>query len=99
MSVDGIEKLALYRNGGGPNRYSHVWSVTKSVVSTLVGIAISEGKIRSLDSTLAELLPGHAKQMSSMQRSVTLRQLLPCRLASATDTPDPDPPTEESHPS
>ena len=49
VEVDGIRQLELYRNGGGPNHYSHVWSVTKSVVSTLVGIAIAEGKIGSLD--------------------------------------------------
>src|SRR5215212_5072208 len=48
VEVDGIRQLELYRNGGGPNHYSHLWSVTKSVVSTLVGIAIAEGKISSL---------------------------------------------------
>ena len=52
VEVDGIRQLELYRDGGGPNHYSHVWSVTKSVVSTLVGIAIAEGKISSLDATL-----------------------------------------------
>jgi hypothetical protein len=40
VEVDGTRQLELRRNGGGPNHYSHVWSVTKSVVSTLVGIAI-----------------------------------------------------------
>jgi len=76
VEVDGISQLELYRNGGGPNHYSHVWSVTKSVVSTLVGIAIAEGKISSLDATLPELLPDHAAKMSPDQRSITLRQLL-----------------------
>ena len=76
VDVDGVRQVELYRNGGGPNHYSHVWSVTKSVVSTLVGIAIAEGKISSLDATLPELLPDHAAQMSADQRSITLRQLL-----------------------
>ena len=76
VEVDGIRQLELYRDGGGPNHYSHVWSVTKSVVSTLVGIAIAEGKISSLDATLPELLPDNAAQMSHDQRSITLRQLL-----------------------
>jgi CubicO group peptidase (beta-lactamase class C family) len=76
VEVDGIRQLELYRNGGGPNHYSHLWSVTKSVVSTLVGIAIAEGKISSLDATLPELLPDHAAKMSPDQRSITLRQLL-----------------------
>lgn len=68
--------MALYRNGGGPNHYSHVWSVTKSIVSTLVGIAIGEHKISGLDATLAELLPDHVGGMSPAQRSATLRELL-----------------------
>jgi CubicO group peptidase (beta-lactamase class C family) len=76
VEIDGIRQLELYRNGGGPNHYSHVWSVTKSVVSTLVGIAIAEGKISSLDATLPELLPDNAAQMSPDQRSITLRQVL-----------------------
>ena len=76
VDVDGTRQLELYRNGGGPDHYSHVWSVTKSVVSTLVGIAIAEGKIRSLDATLPELLRDHAAKMSAEQRSITLRQLL-----------------------
>jgi CubicO group peptidase (beta-lactamase class C family) len=76
VEVDGIRQLEFYRNGGGPNYYSHVWSVTKSVVATLVGIAITEGKINSLDATLPELLPDHAARMSPDQRSITLRQLL-----------------------
>jgi CubicO group peptidase (beta-lactamase class C family) len=76
VDVDGTRQLDLYRNGGGPNHYSHVWSVTKSVVSTLVGIAIAEGKIRSLDATLPELLPDHVAEMSADQRSATLRHLL-----------------------
>jgi CubicO group peptidase (beta-lactamase class C family) len=76
VEIDGIRQLELYRNGGGPNHYSHVWSVTKSVVSTPVGIAIAEGKISSLDATLPELLPDNAAQMSPDQRSITLRQVL-----------------------
>lgn len=45
-------------------------------MSTLVGIAIAEGKISSLDATLTELLPDYAAKMSPDQRSITLRQLL-----------------------
>lgn len=76
VDVDGVKQLELYRNGGGPDHYSHVWSVTKSVVSTVVGIAIAEGEISSLEARLPELLPDHAADMSTEQRSITLRQLL-----------------------
>ena len=53
-----------------------VQSVTKSVVSTLVGIALHEGLIGSLDDTLAQLLPRYAEVMSPAVAGTTLRQLL-----------------------
>jgi len=59
-----------------PRAYWDVESVTKSVVSTLVGIALSEGKIKSIDQTLADLLPQRAQQMSPAIAGTTLRQLL-----------------------
>lgn len=74
VSVDGETVLSHYR-GRRPADYAHVWSVTKSVMSILVGIAIDEGRLR-LDQTLAELLPAHADAMTDQIKSVTLRQLL-----------------------
>jgi CubicO group peptidase (beta-lactamase class C family) len=74
VSVDGDTVLSYYRNRR-PTDYAHVWSVTKSVMSILVGIAIDEGRLR-LDQTLAELLPAHTDAMTDEVRSVTLRQLL-----------------------
>ena len=56
--------------------YWGMQSVTKSVVSTLVGIAMEEGLIGSLDDTLAEMLPAYADVMSPETARVTLRQLL-----------------------
>jgi CubicO group peptidase (beta-lactamase class C family) len=55
VSVDGDTVLSYYRNRR-PTDYAHVFSVTKSVMSILVGIAIDEGRLR-LDQTLADLLP------------------------------------------
>lgn len=59
-----------------PQTYWDVESVTKSVVSTLIGIAMAEGRIKSLDQTLAELLPRQARSMSAAVDGTTLRQLL-----------------------
>ena len=42
VSVGGETKVAHYRNGSKPQDALHVWSVTKSVVSALIGIAIDE---------------------------------------------------------
>lgn len=62
--------------GTDADAYWGMQSVTKSVVSTLVGIALDEGLIGSLEDTLAQLLPRHADLMSSQTAGITLRQLL-----------------------
>ena len=74
ISVDGTTELAFYQ-GSKATDHRHVWSVTKSVLSILVGIAVDEGKLR-LDQPLAELLPEHASVMTDDQKATTLRQLL-----------------------
>lgn len=62
--------------GTDADAYWGMQSVTKSVVSSLIGIAVGEGLIPSLDATLAELLPSHAEVMSPRTAAITLRQLL-----------------------
>jgi CubicO group peptidase (beta-lactamase class C family) len=56
--------------------YAEIQSATKSVISTLVGIALTEGDLKSLDQTLAELLPQHRSAMSKSAARTTVRQLL-----------------------
>ncbi len=55
-----------------------MFSVTKSVASALIGIALEKGFINSLDQTLGELFPEHAAILDadSLKKSVTLQQLL-----------------------
>ncbi len=60
----------------GPTDYHHVFSVTKSVISTLIGIAIADGAISGVDATLAELLPDRAGDMTKSVAGTTLEQLL-----------------------
>jgi CubicO group peptidase (beta-lactamase class C family) len=74
VSVDGRTTIS-YFNKRRPTDHAHVWSVTKSVISILVGIAVDEGRLR-VDQTLQELLPRHASSMTPQQASITLRQLL-----------------------
>ncbi len=74
VSVDGRTAVS-YFNKRRPTDHAHVWSVTKSVISILVGIAVDEGRLR-VDQTLQELLPRHASSMTPQQASITLRQLL-----------------------
>jgi len=68
--------------------HHNVASVTKSVVSTLVGIALAEGLIGGLDDKLAQLLPEHAADMSPTVASLTLRQLLTMTAGLDPDRPD-----------
>ena len=51
-------------------------SITKSVVSTLVGIAVAEHRLAGLDQTLATALPAYAAIMRPEVAAITVRQLL-----------------------
>ena len=46
-----------YFNGGSRDQSTEVWSVTKSFVSALIGIAIEQGHIESLDDLMVHYLP------------------------------------------
>lgn len=74
VDVDGRTVVSVYRELR-PTDNAHVFSVTKSVMSLLVGIAIDDGLL-SLDQTVVELLPDHADRMSERVQAVTLQQLL-----------------------
>lgn len=51
-------------------------SVTKSVVSALVGLAIAEGAIHSVDQPLLDFFPEHADLATPERRAITLRHAL-----------------------
>ena len=53
VNVDGETKIAHYRHGFTEDDYGHVFSVTKSVLSILIGIAIADGLIADLDQPLS----------------------------------------------
>jgi CubicO group peptidase (beta-lactamase class C family) len=89
VSVGGKTKLADYRNGSSPEDALHVWSVTKSVVSALIGIAIDEKIISGLDATLLELLPRYQKYLTAEEKSITLRQLMSMAAGFPSDDPAP----------
>jgi CubicO group peptidase (beta-lactamase class C family) len=89
VSVGGETKVAHYRNGSRPEDALHVWSVTKSDVSALIGIAIDEKIISGLDATLPELLPRYQKYLSAEEKSITLRQLMSMTAGFPPDDPAP----------
>lgn len=61
-----------YFKGYGPEDRHHVASVTKSIVSALVGIAVDHGSIPSIDMPLKDLFP----EYDMSPTDVTIRHLL-----------------------
>jgi CubicO group peptidase (beta-lactamase class C family) len=86
--IEGMKCLLVARNGvlvaeeyfredDGPESLHDVRSVTKSVTSALIGIAIEEGFIENVDQTLADYLIGSvADSIEKEKGQITLRQLL-----------------------
>jgi CubicO group peptidase (beta-lactamase class C family) len=74
VNVNGRIRFERYYSSS-PAESRNIYSVTKSVTSTLVGIAISEGRLR-LDESLSQMLPRYAAEMKPSVARVTLRQLL-----------------------
>ncbi|WP_418666517.1 serine hydrolase domain-containing protein [Allofournierella sp.] len=72
---DGETVWERYFGGCSEASRLHVFSVTKSVVSVLVGIAIDRGHIRSVDQKVADFFPEAAARNGSL-REVTLENLL-----------------------
>lgn len=86
-SVPALRSILVVKNGtlvgeqyfGGmtAENLQAVNSVTKSVASMLVGMAIQQGKIKSLSETVGALLPAAAaKAPGSAALSITLEQIL-----------------------
>lgn len=74
VSQDG--KLVLERHYGGSADTPHdVSTVTATVVGTLAGIAVRQGRL-GLSDRLAAMVPDHRADMTPVVGSITLRQLL-----------------------
>jgi len=72
--------LERYFNGAGPRRTTNVKSVSKSVISALVGIAISQGLIESVDAPIAPFFPGYFDgDVDPAKRTITIEDLLTMR--------------------
>jgi CubicO group peptidase (beta-lactamase class C family) len=60
----------------GPEVKHDLRAITQNVVSLLVGIAVGEGKLPSLDTPMMDRLPDYAALRTPENDAVTLRQLL-----------------------
>ena len=62
-----------YQNGYNPDTRAHMWSVTKSVTTALVGIAVSEGLVDSIHDPIKKYIPEAA---DTVWEGVTVEDLL-----------------------
>ena len=70
---DGQKRFESYRDGFGPDQRWTSFSVAKSITSTLLGAALHDGFIASLDDTVPTYVP---ELTNSAYHDVTLRQLV-----------------------
>jgi CubicO group peptidase (beta-lactamase class C family) len=77
-----------YWHGFKANDGHNTWSVTKSITSALVGIALGERHLRSLDQTVGQLLAAHLPADADPRlRRVAIRQLLTMTAGLVGDDP------------
>ncbi|MFN8571385.1 MAG: serine hydrolase domain-containing protein [Gemmatimonadaceae bacterium] len=74
-----------YFNGDGPTTLHDIRSATKSITSTLVGLAIQQGLVATVDAPLSELLP---KGMLPSSGQILLRDVLTMRTGLDSDDRD-----------
>jgi CubicO group peptidase (beta-lactamase class C family) len=80
IAVDGRIVVERYYRGATRARATNVKSVSKSIISALVGIAVAERKLRGVQQTLGELLPRELRDSADAEkRDITVADLLSMR--------------------
>jgi CubicO group peptidase (beta-lactamase class C family) len=70
---DGRFVYDAYQNGFNPNTRHQMWSVTKSVTTSLVGIAVGEGLVHSIHDPITKYI---AEAAGTVWEGVTIEDLL-----------------------
>ena len=66
-----------YYSWGSAEKYAVVHSITKSVTSALIGIALDKGYLKSVDQKLIEFFPEYiAEESDPMKKEISLKHLL-----------------------
>jgi CubicO group peptidase (beta-lactamase class C family) len=76
VSWNGAIIKEQYFRSGGANVQSDVRSVTKSITSLLIGIAIDRGFLTSVDQTIGEFIRPLVDSLSTDKAAITIRDLL-----------------------
>ena len=89
ISVDGQLVAERYYRGASRARTANVKSVSKSIISALVGIAIAEHKLRGVDQPIAGFFPRELGDTADAEkRQITLADLLSMRAGLETTSFD-----------
>jgi len=75
VTVDGRTVVERHY-GSEPAGSQDVEEEGRTILATLVGVALAERELRSLDDTLGTLLPEYRRWMTRDQAAITLRQIL-----------------------
>jgi len=76
VARNGVLVAEGYFNGHSANTLHNVQSVTKSVMSALIGIAIDLGYIEDIDVPIGDVLEGVVDGLDTDRGGITIRQLL-----------------------
>jgi CubicO group peptidase (beta-lactamase class C family) len=79
VSHRGAIVLERYFNGARAAQPANIKSASKSVISSLVGIAVSRGLIKSVDQKIVDYFPELAKDPEAGKREITIEDLLTMR--------------------
>lgn len=77
-----------YYHGFHRQSYNSISSATKSVVSALIGVALTQGKLHSLDQRMLDFFPEYASAVTDPRKqAITVRHLLSLTSGFAQDMP------------
>ena len=77
VQKNGEKQYENYFNGYTSDAAFHVFSVTKSILSALIGIAIDKGHIENIDQKVLEFFPGYTlKRGEKTAQQVTIRDMV-----------------------
>ena len=74
---NGVTKYENYFNGGNVNSTVHVASVTKSIISILIGIALDKGYIEKIDQKIIDFFPNYVIKNNNLAiQKITIRDMM-----------------------
>jgi CubicO group peptidase (beta-lactamase class C family) len=79
VSHKGVIVLERYFNGARAHQPANIKSASKSLISALVGIAVSRGLIKGVDQKIIDFFPELAADPEPKKREITIEDLLTMR--------------------